>query len=118
MIAIRPYKGWFKGQESVSPRVKIIQVETEEHKRYGELFWENFSAMLEQSMAKLQQFAPPSGRLLLGEYQAKIAGCAGLRKIDENVSEINRMYVRPEYQKMGIARSLLKLKNQFMKTLR
>ncbi|HEY9634392.1 MAG TPA: GNAT family N-acetyltransferase [Coleofasciculaceae cyanobacterium] len=105
--------------------LKIIQVETEEHRLYvRELFWENLSstnlmvirefgissdvsAILEQDMAKLQQFAPPRGRLLLGEYQGKIAGCAGLRKIGEDVGEIKRMYVRPEYRRRGIGRSLL-----------
>lgn len=106
--------------------LKIIQVEADEQKRHvKELFWENLSsthlmfvrefnisfdvnAMLERDMAKLQQFAPPSGRLLLGECEGKIAGCAGLRKIAENVGEIKRMYVRPEYRKKGIGRSLVK----------
>lgn len=106
--------------------LKIIQVETEEHKRQvRELFWEYFNAtnlivnrefdisldvnaFLERDMAKLQQFAPPSGRLLLGECEEKIAGCAGLRKIGENVGEIKRMYVRPEYRRKGIGRSLVK----------
>ncbi len=106
--------------------LKIIQVETDEQKHHvKELFWENLSsthlmfvrefnisfdvnAMLERDMAKLQQFAPPSGRLLLGECEGKIAGCAGLRKIGENVGEIKRMYVRREYRRKGIGRSLVK----------
>ncbi|ARV63158.1 GNAT family N-acetyltransferase [Nostocales cyanobacterium HT-58-2] len=106
--------------------LNIIQVETDEHRRHvRELFWENFSsthlmiirefgisydvtAMLEQNMAKLQQFAPPEGRLLLGEYETKIAGCACLRKIGDEVGEIKRMYVRPEFRRKGIGRSLLK----------
>ncbi len=105
--------------------LKIISVNLAEHKCYvRELFWENLSstslaiahefgisidisAMLEQNMANLQQFAPPSGRLFLAEYESKIAGCAGLRKIGEEVGEVKRMYVRPEYRRKGIGRSLL-----------
>ncbi|BAY42755.1 GCN5-related N-acetyltransferase [Scytonema sp. HK-05] len=105
--------------------LKIQQVETDEHRCHvRELFWENLSstnlmiihefgissdvsAILEQDMAKLQQFAPPQGRLLLGEYETKIAGCACLRKIGEDVGEIKRMYVRPEFRRKGIGRSLL-----------
>lgn len=105
--------------------LKILQVETDEHRSHvRELFWENLSstklmiihefgissdvsAILEQDMAKVQQFAPPQGRLLLGEYETKIAGCACLRKIGEDVGEIKRMYVKPEFRKKGIGRSLL-----------
>ena len=46
-------------------------------------------------------------RLLLAEFDRKIAGCAGLRKIGEDVGEVKRMYVRPEHRRRGIGRSLL-----------
>jgi ribosomal protein S18 acetylase RimI-like enzyme len=100
-------------------------VETGEHKQHvRELFWEylqwaNLMAMrefdvsfdvntaLEQDLAKLHQFSPPKGRLLLGEWEGKIVGCACLRKTGEDVAEIKRMYVRPEYRRRGVARSLL-----------
>ncbi|MCC5645997.1 GNAT family N-acetyltransferase [Nostoc sp. CHAB 5824] len=105
--------------------LKIIQVETGEHKSYiHELFWEYFNetklifsdqfgidldvdTFFEQYMTQLHEFIPPSGRLLLGQYEAKIAGCACLRKIGEDVGEIKRMYVRPEFRRKGIGRSLL-----------
>ena len=106
--------------------LKIFQAEIDEDKRHvREMFWENLNATnlifsqefgisldvrvaLEQNMAILYQFAPPQGRLLLGEYETKIAGCAGLRKIGEDVGEIKTMYVRPEYRRKGIGRALLK----------
>lgn len=107
-------------------RLNVIQVATEAHKHHvRELFRENFSStrlliirdfgidldvstVLEQEMAKLQQFAPPEGRLLLSDYDGEIAGCAGLRRIGKDVGEIKRMYVRPEYRRRGIGRSLVK----------
>ncbi|MBW4612877.1 MAG: GNAT family N-acetyltransferase [Desmonostoc vinosum HA7617-LM4] len=105
--------------------IRVLQVETDEYRSYvGELFWEylNYSNLKfsrefgisfdvnkfwEQDMAKLYQFTPPEGRLLLGEYDAQIAGCACLRKINQDVGEIKRMYVRPGFQRKGIGRSLL-----------
>lgn len=63
--------------------------------------------VLEADMARLHQFAPPQGRLLLGQYEAKIVGCTCLRKISEDVGEIKRMYVRSDYRRKGIAKALL-----------
>lgn len=104
--------------------LKIIQVAEEHISNVRELFQENLreielifsrefdisfdiNVVLEQQMAKLQQYLPPSGRLLLAEYEGKIIGCAGLKKISQNVGEVKRMYVRPEYRTKGIGRSLL-----------
>ncbi len=103
-----------------------MQVETEEHKSHiHKLFWEYFNetklifshqfrinldvnTFFEQYMTQLDEFIPPSGRLLLAQYEAKIAGCACLRKIGEDVGEIKRMYVKPEFRRKGIGRFLLK----------
>jgi GNAT superfamily N-acetyltransferase len=105
--------------------LEIIQVETDQHKSHiHQLFWEYFNetklifshqfginldvnTFFEQYMTQLHEFIPPSGCLLLGQYEAKIAGCACLRKIGENIGEIKRMYVRPEFRKKGIGRALI-----------
>ncbi|OUL28042.1 GNAT family N-acetyltransferase [Nostoc sp. T09] len=105
--------------------LKIIQFETEKHQSHLHQIWEEYcnwsnlifthelgisfdvSQFLEQYMSQLEEFVPPSGRLLLGEYDNKIAGCACLRNIGANIGEIKRMYVRPEFQRKGIGRSLL-----------
>jgi ribosomal protein S18 acetylase RimI-like enzyme len=105
--------------------LKIIQVETDEHKLHvSDLFreyltWANsmvsrefevsfdIRAALEQDLAKLHQFTPPTGRLLLGQYDAKPVGCACLKKIGAEIGEIKRMYVRSDYRRRGIGRSLL-----------
>jgi GNAT superfamily N-acetyltransferase len=61
----------------------------------------NVNATLDRDLAKLQQFAPPAGCLLLGQDETKIAGYVCLRKIGRDVGEIKRMYVRPEYRRKG-----------------
>ncbi|MFW9258063.1 GNAT family N-acetyltransferase [Nostoc sp. CALU 546] len=105
--------------------LKIIQIETDEHKSHiQEIFWEYFNetklifsdqfginldvnTFFEQYMTQLHEFLPPSGRLLLGQSEAKIAGCVCLRKIGEDVGELKRMYVRSEFRRKGIGRALL-----------
>ncbi|MDZ8087389.1 MAG: GNAT family N-acetyltransferase [Nostoc sp. DedQUE12b] len=105
--------------------LNIIQVETDEHNSHiQQVFWEYFNetklifsnkfginlnanTFFEEYMTQLHEFLPPSGRLLLGQYEQKIAGCACLRKIGEDIGEIKRMYVKPEFRRKGIGRSLL-----------
>ncbi len=39
---------------------------------------------------------PPRGRLLLASADGKLAGGVGLRPLDRDISEMKRLYVRPE----------------------
>lgn len=52
------------------------------------------------------EYALPDGCLLLTTYKGKIAGCVALKKIDEQICEMKRMYVRPEYRRKGIGRAM------------
>lgn len=36
-----------------------------------------------------------------------LIACAGIRKIDNNIAELKRMFVKPTYQKHGIGKALL-----------
>jgi len=53
-----------------------------------------------------EQYFPPEGALLLVEVEGKMIGCAGMRKFTDDVCEMKRMYVKPEFRGEGIGRKM------------
>ncbi len=49
---------------------------------------------------------PPSGRLFLARADGKLAGGVGLRPLRADISEMKRLYVRAEFQGLGLGRRL------------
>jgi ribosomal protein S18 acetylase RimI-like enzyme len=61
----------------------------------------------DQELATLPgDYAPPTGRLLLAMLENRPAGCAGLHKLDQEVCEMKRLYVRPQFRGKGLGRAL------------
>ena len=48
-------------------------------------------------------YGSPRGRLLLGRSNADPVGCVCLRERSRDVSEMKRLYVRPEQRRKGLA---------------
>jgi putative acetyltransferase len=51
-------------------------------------------------------YAPPEGRLLLTEWQGQLAGCGALHKLETDICEMKRLYLRPEFRGKGIGRTI------------
>lgn len=64
-------------------------------------------ARLEQEVGDLPgPYCRPDGCLLLAKTKDKIAGCVSLKSLDKSISEMKRLYIKPESRGLGIGRQL------------
>lgn len=59
------------------------------------------------SLGEAQEFMPPSGRTYLAVAEGRPAGVGCLKQLEPGVAEIKRIFVRPEFRGMGIARVIV-----------
>jgi ribosomal protein S18 acetylase RimI-like enzyme len=65
----------------------------------------------EEELASLPgRYAPPGGELLIavdsGVGDGKIVGCVALRKLEDGICEMKRLFVKPEARGSGVGRGL------------
>jgi len=61
----------------------------------------------EKELAELPgEYAPPEGRLLLAAHGLEHAGCVALHKLEKEICEMKRLYVRPQFRGKGLGRVL------------
>ena len=66
----------------------------------------NFQAF-EQELANLQNyFTSPQECLLLAIYENQAVGCIAIKRFDNGVCEMKRLYVKPQSRGSGIGRAL------------
>jgi GNAT superfamily N-acetyltransferase len=70
-------------------------------------FSPDFQGFEEELRTLPGKYAPPAGRLLLARIDGQPAGTAGFRPLRPDACEAKRLYVRPTYQRRGVAAALL-----------
>ena len=62
-------------------------------------------------------YGEPEGGIILCTADDKFIGCVGIRKIDNDIAELKRMFVKPGYQNQGIGKALLQKAVDLARTL-
>jgi GNAT superfamily N-acetyltransferase len=57
--------------------------------------------------ASEEEMTPPNGFFVLARLDGRAVGCGGLRRLDERVGEIKRMWTAPRARGRGVARRVL-----------
>jgi ribosomal protein S18 acetylase RimI-like enzyme len=96
--------------------ISIVPARAEKDLRQAKILFEEYAATLdfaldfqnfEEELAGLPGgYAPPEGCLLLASYRDQVAGCVALRRIDRDICEMKRLFVRPSFRHLGIGKSL------------
>lgn len=96
--------------------MKIITVTNGEHVDQARALMRKYAAELaidlcfqdfERELRELPgAYTPPEGALLLGLSQGQAAGCVAMRKLEERICEMKRLYVRPPFRGQGAGRAL------------
>jgi ribosomal protein S18 acetylase RimI-like enzyme len=96
--------------------VRLTRAETDEQVEQARALFKEYEAAtgvdlcfqnFAQELAALPgDYAPPTGRLILAYDGEETAGCVALRKVDDAVCEMKRLYVRPAYRGTGLGRFL------------
>ena len=96
--------------------LEILQVESDENIKIAkELIMEYVDSLgfdldfqdFEHELADLKEhYAPPDGCLLLATLENKPVGCVAMSKFGDNICEMKRLYIRPEFRGHGFGRAL------------
>ena len=100
-----------------NPGLQALQVQSPEQiaASIRELFLEYAQSLgfslcfqsFDKELAELPgEYAAPEGRLLLATCEGQSAGCVALHKLDHEICEMKRLYVRPEFRGKGLGKIL------------
>ncbi len=54
-----------------------------------------------------EKYGLPGGRLYLAWQDGQLAGCVGMKRLDERTGELKRLYVRPAFRGQHLGRKLV-----------
>lgn len=79
----------------------LVELDPEFQKSLDE---QNYDEELEHLEDK---YGLPGGRLYLAWQDGELAGCVGMKKLDDKTGELKRLYVRPSFRGQHLGRELV-----------
>ena len=89
--------GWFVNEAFKRHDIDASLLEGPSVQEYVETHLDDFTSI-----------EPPQGIIYMVEIEGNVIGMGALRKLEERVGEIKRMYIRPEYRGRGLGKQLLR----------
>jgi amino acid transporter/predicted GNAT family acetyltransferase len=114
-ISVRHQSNEAEGVRRIDPLVIVSAESAAQLSMVRELlleYWESRDLSLsffnfDRELAELPgEYAPPFGKLLIASCNGESAGCVALRKLDPQVCEMKRLYLRDKFRGLGFGRSL------------
>ena len=103
--------------ERGSEMIEIIQAETQPQINEARTLFREYEGWLgmdlcfqgfEEELANLPgKYVPPEGRLFVAYADGDLAGCIALRKLDDGICEMKRLFVRENFRSLGLGRTLV-----------
>ena len=96
--------------------IRLVHAQTAEHYECIRKLFKQYADSLDFDL-DFQQFdneldtlpgdyAPPDGCLILAEDAGQRAGCVALRRLENEICEMKRLYVLPDFRDQGIGKTL------------
>lgn len=85
------------------PEAKEIFLEYAQSLNFN-LCFQSFEKELQEL---LKRYAPPEGALILADADGKTAGCVAMHRLDDDICEMKRLYVREAYRNLGLGKRLV-----------
>jgi GNAT superfamily N-acetyltransferase len=96
--------------------VSIVRVESDQHLNAIRMLFLEYAESLDfdldfqdfkDELIRLPgEYASPEGCLMIAFWQGEPAGCVGLRKLEKDICEMKRLYVRSRYRALGVGKVL------------